>query len=135
MSVTESNQPDPKRQRLMRSIFELSSLDEVAEAVAVATEDEKRVYVERIGNSYRWSLTHPGGMYPLLRIAARFLRMEYHGLVIGFRAVTKGVFVLCREPTHAEAPDAWVVIEFDGPTERADVRRRIARALKPRRNA
>jgi len=62
-------------------------LDEVAEAVAVATDDERRVYVERIGNAWRWSLTHPGGMYPLLRIAARFLRVDYHRIIIGFRSV------------------------------------------------
>jgi hypothetical protein len=69
--------PEPERRGLLRSIFEPSSLDEVAEAVSVATEDEKRIYVERIGGRYRWSLTSAGGMYPLLRITARFLRVDY----------------------------------------------------------
>ena len=55
---------DPERRRLLRSIFDPSSLDEVSEAVAVATEYEKHVYVERLDNSYRWSLTDPGGCIP-----------------------------------------------------------------------
>jgi hypothetical protein len=124
-------QADPERRRLMRSIYEPSSLDEVAEAVSVATEDEKRVYVERIGNAYRWSLTDPGGMYPLLRITARFLRVDYHSLVIGFRLITVDVFILAGDPATDRDPDAWTVIEFDGPTERADARDRIVQALEP----
>jgi hypothetical protein len=125
------NQPDPERQPLARSIFEPSSLDEVAEAVSVATKDETRVYVERIGNSYRWSLTHPGGGYPLLRIAARFLRVDYHRIFIGFRTVADGVVVLSEDPDKAEDPDAWAVIDFDGPAEPAHVAERIVRALEP----
>src|SRR5271165_3797516 len=94
----DENQPDPERRRLLRSIFDPSSLDEVAEAVAAATEDENRIYVERIGSAYRWSLTDPGGMYPLLRITARFLRIDYHSLVIGFRRITDDVFILAGDP-------------------------------------
>jgi hypothetical protein len=71
VSQAVNREPDPEQQRLARSIFEPASLDDVAEAAAVATEDEQRLYVERLGNSCRLSLTHPGGMYPLLRIAAR----------------------------------------------------------------
>ena len=132
MSVTESSRPDPDRQRMARSIFEPSSLNEVAEAVSVATEEEKRLYVERFGETYRWSLTHPGGMYPLLRISARFLRIDYHGLVIGFRAVADGVYVLAGDPATDQDPDAWTVLEFDRPAEPSDVRGRIVRALEPR---
>jgi hypothetical protein len=131
MSVTEGNQPDPERQRRLRSVYEPSSLDAVAEAVSVATEDEKRIYVERLGDAYRWSVTHRGGMYPLLRITARFLRIDYHGLVIGFRAVAEGVFVVCEDPAEPEEPDAWAVIDFDVPAEPADVAERIVRALEP----
>jgi hypothetical protein len=130
--MTEGSQPDPERQRLARSIFELSPLDDVAEAVAVATNDETRMYVERLGNSYRWSLTHPGGMYPLLRIAARFLRVDYHRIFIGYRTMAEGVCVLSKDPATVEDTDAWSIIEFDGPAERADVKERIARALESR---
>jgi hypothetical protein len=128
--MTESRQPDPERRRLARSIFELSPLDDVAEAVAVATKDETRLYVERIGNFYRWSLIHPGGAYPLLRIAARFLQVDYHRIVIGLRAVAEGDCVLSTDPDNAEAPDAWAVIEFDGPADPTEVKERIAQALE-----
>ncbi len=128
--MTESeNQPDPKRRRLLCSIFEPSSLDEVAEAVSVATKDERQIYVERVGYLWRWSLTHPGGAYPLLRITARFLRRDYHGLVIGFRSIADRVYVLCSDPDSDKDPDAWAVIEFDGPTEPADVAKRIVASL------
>jgi hypothetical protein len=130
-SVTESNRPDPERQRLARSIFQPSSLDELVEAVAVATEDENRLYVERIGSAYRWSLTDPGGMYPLLRITARFLRIDYHRIVIGFRAVAEGVYVLCEDPADPDQPDAWGVLGFDGVAEPAEVEERIVLALNP----
>lgn len=128
----DENQPDPERRRLLRSVFDPSSLDEVAEAVAAATKYEKHVYVERLDNSYRWSLTHPGGMYPLLRITARFLQVDYHRIVIGFRAIAEGVYVLCEDPANPDEPDAWAVIDFNGPAERDDVRDRIVRALQPR---
>jgi hypothetical protein len=108
-------------------------VDTVAEAVSVATEHETRVYVERIGSTYRWSLTDPGGMYPLLRIAARFLRIDYHGLVIGFRAVTDGVFVLAEGPDSDKKSDAWTVLDFDGVAAPSDVKERLVLALKPRR--
>jgi hypothetical protein len=124
-------QADPERRHLLRSVYEPSSVAHVAAAVAVATEDENRIYVERIGSAYRWSLTDPGGMYPLLRITARFLRVDYHSLVIGFRRITDDVFILAGDPATDRDPDAWTVIEFDGPTERADARDRIVQALEP----
>ncbi|MFI4977380.1 MAG: hypothetical protein ACHQC8_01685 [Solirubrobacterales bacterium] len=130
-----SGQPDSQRRRLLRSVYEPSSLDEVAEAVAVATEDEKRIYVERIGSAYRWSLTDPGGMYPLLRITARFLRIDYHRLVIGFRAVAESVHVLCEDPANPDEPDAWAVLYFNGVAEPTDIKARMVLALKPSRSS
>ena len=127
----DENQPDPERRRLLGSVFDPSSLDEVAEAVAAATEYEKHVYVERLDNSYRWSLTHPGGMYPLLRITARFLQVDYHRIVIGFRAVAEGVYVLCEDPANPDEPDAWAVLDFDGVAEPTEVEEHIVQALNP----
>jgi hypothetical protein len=102
----------------------------VAEAIAVATEDETRIYVERIGNAWRWSLTHPGGAYPMLRITARFLRVDYHAIVVGFRAVADGVFILAGDPATDQDPDTWTVLEFGRPTEPSDVKERIVQALE-----
>jgi hypothetical protein len=129
-----SGQPDSERRHLLRSIYHPSSVAHVAEAVAVATEHESRIYVERIGSAYRWSLTDPGGMYPLLRITARFLRVDYHRIVIGFRAVTEGVYVLCEDPANPDEPDVWAVLDFDGVAEPTEVRERIVLALKSRRS-
>lgn len=126
-----SDRPDPRRVRLYLCIFTPSSLDRVVEAVSVATADETRVYVERIGTAYRWSLTHPGGAYPLLRTAARFLRIDYHCLVIGFREVAERVYVLCGDPDSDRDPDECAVLDFAGPTAPAEVKQRIVAALDP----
>jgi hypothetical protein len=53
----------------------------------VESEYERIVYVERLGEAWRWSLAHQGGLYPLLRITARFLRVDYDRIAIGARAV------------------------------------------------
>ena len=120
---------DPDRLRLLRSVFEPSTLDEVAQAVAVATENEHRVYVERVGTSYRWSLTHPGGGYPLLRIAARFLKVDHTRIMVAFRTVEDGVCVLCRDPEESPRADRWTIIDFDGPSSPEVVSRRIDEAF------
>jgi hypothetical protein len=123
------DQPDPQRVRLYLSIFAPSSLDRVAEAVSVATADETRVYVERTGTAYRWSLTHPGGAYPMLRITARFLRVDYHAIVVGCRSIADCIYVLCGDPESDKSPDEWAVLHFDGPTAPSDVKERIEQAL------
>ena len=123
------DRPDPARQRLLRSVFEASSLESVAEAVSAATEDEQRIYVERIGSRWRWSLTHRGGSYPLQRIAARFLRVGHNRILIGFRTVGDDVCVLCADPDEPVPADAWKIIDFDGPTSPTVVQERIVQAF------
>ena len=125
------DRPDPLRQRLFRSVFEPSPLESVAEAVSIATEDERRIYVERVGSGWRWSLTHPGGAYPLLRITARFLRVDHRRITVGFRTVADGVCVLCADPGEPVSADAWAVIDFDGATSPTIVKERILRASNP----
>lgn len=47
----------PSRRRLLRSVFEPSSLAQVTAAVAAALVDgERNLYVERTRGQYRWSL-------------------------------------------------------------------------------
>ena len=123
------DRPDPTRQRLLRSVFEASSLEGVTEAVSVATEDERRIYVERVGSRWRWSLTHRGGSYPLLRITARFLRVDHNRIMIGFRTVGDDVCVLCADPEEPALADAWEVIDFDEPTSSTIVKERILQAF------
>ena len=119
------------RPRLLRRTIEPSSLAEVAEAVSVASQDERRVYVERLGHKWRWSLTHPGGAYPLIRIAARFLRVDHDSIIVPFRMVAEGVFILCEDPNNVTEPDEWVVLDFDGPTPAEVVEKRILAAFEP----
>jgi hypothetical protein len=116
MTDVDPDRPDAHRLELLRSVFQPSSLDDVAEAVAAASEHERRIYVERVDGGYRWSLTHPGGGYPLLRITARFLRVDYTSFAVGFHTVADGVCVLSGDPGEATRPKAWAVVEFDGPT-------------------
>lgn len=131
-SARPGSLPDPERQRLLRSVFEPSPLDDVAEAVSVASQMEKRVYVERVDRGFRWSLTHPGGGYPLLRITARFLRVDHHAIVVGWRKLAQGVCVLSGDPKTDKDPDAWAILCFEGPATKAEVRNRIESALSPR---
>ena len=92
-----SREPDPERQRLARSMVVPSSLESVAEAVAAATEWERRIYVERLGDLWRWRLISDGGPYPLLRNTANFLRMDYRALVVGAEAGPGGSSIVSAD--------------------------------------
>jgi len=100
-----------ERVALIRSTREWSSLEEVALAVSVASESERRIYVERRSDLYRWSLAHPGGGYPILRITARFLRVDYQRIFVGFRTLPDGTAILCDDPSVVEEPDVWAILE------------------------
>lgn len=73
--------------RLPESIACGSDLATVADAIGRASAINGPVYVERRGTLYRWSLTHRGGPYPLLRETAKLLGLDHHTLVLPFRAV------------------------------------------------
>jgi hypothetical protein len=129
MSHVDAEHPDAYRLALLRSVFQPSPLEEVAEAVAVASEHERDLYVERVDGGYRWSLTHPGGGYPLLRITARFLGADYTRLAVAFRTVADGVYVLCADPQEPTTPEAWAILDFDGPISPDAAGERIQFAL------
>jgi hypothetical protein len=121
--------PNPLRARCIRSVFLPAPLEDVALAVAEATVYQAHLYVERLGDRWRWSLVHPGGGYPLLRIAARYLQVDYTAIFIGFRTVVDGVCVLAEVPDAPTEPDQWAVVDFDGPTPVDEVTRRILSAF------
>jgi len=108
--------PPPSRAQLLRGSFDWSPIEDVALAVSVASHDESEVYVERLGDRYRWSLVHRGGPYPLLRIAARFLQVDYQSIFIGFRDVGNGYSALSADPEAEPTPDAFSVLALDGMT-------------------
>jgi hypothetical protein len=101
-----------------------------ASAHSAGTEHERRFYVERMARGWRWSLTHSGGAYPLLRITARFLKMDHCRLMIGFRTLADGVAIMWRNPTRPSRPRAWAFVEFDGPATPTQVERRIHRTFE-----
>jgi len=105
-------EPAPEVAVLVRSIFDPSPIDVVAAALFVASERETQVYVERFDDRYRWSLVHKGGPYPLLRVTARFLQMDYHALAIGHRRVLDGYSALAEYPDEEPTPDACAIIEL-----------------------
>jgi hypothetical protein len=124
------NLPDPERALLSRSIFTTSSLRAVATAVSVATEHERVLYVERMARGWRWSLAHRGGAYALLRISARFLRIDHTALLIGFREL-EGYAILVGNPSRPRRPRAHAFIAFAEPTAVGEVEARILAALGP----
>ena len=106
-------------------MFRPSPLEEVAEAISVATEKFHDIYVERRSDRYRWSFATKGGPYPLLRITARFLQMDPYSLAgVGSREVGGGWCVQIVADGDAE-PDAWSVLRFDGATSADQVRLRV----------
>jgi hypothetical protein len=88
-----------------------SPLEEVALAVSVASESEHLIYVERRADLYRWSLASPGGGYPILRITARFLHVDYGRIFVGFRTLPGGMAIMCDDPNVVEVPDVWAILE------------------------
>ena len=117
--------PILKRSQLIKSSFDWSTIEMAAMAVSLATEFQSKVYVERLGDRYRWSLIHRGGPYPLLRITAKYLQVDYHSIIVGCREVGDGWSGLNGSETESLEPDAWAVLTFDEPTTAADVAARI----------
>jgi len=109
-----SNDFTAARVALIQSVRTWSTPEEVAKAIAVASETERHLYVERRGDAYRWSLAHKGGAYPLLRITARFLGVDYRSIFIGFRTLSNGYSVICENHDDLDEQDGWCVLELDG---------------------
>jgi hypothetical protein len=100
------------RVALIQSTRSWSPLETVADAVAVASTNRYLIYVERRSDLYRWSLAHPGGSYPLLRITARFLGVDYQRIAIGFRTLPDGTSIICKDPAAVEQPDQWALLDL-----------------------
>ena len=85
----------------------------MAKAIATASEIERHLYIERRGELFRWSLAHRGGSYPLLRITARFLDVDYQRIYVGFRTLPNGYSIICENPSDFDDPDAWCILDLD----------------------
>jgi hypothetical protein len=88
---------DARRRLLAGSIFAYCTLEQVAEQIAASAALFERIYVERRGSGFRWSLIHRGGPYPLLRQVAQLLDVSYHSLVLPFGSVEEWTIVLTKD--------------------------------------
>ncbi len=121
---------DPGRRRLIRSVFEPSSREEVVAAVAIAAADGcGSIYVERSKGRYRWSPSHRGGPYPLLRVVAQLLRVDYRLAFIGFRTVPGGWCIWVEDPAARVEPDAYAVLDREQLLTTSDLGALIEAAL------
>lgn len=116
--------PNPERAALMKSVRVPSDLADVAAAVSEASRYCRLIYVERLGEGWRWSLAHPGGPYPLLRETARFLQIDYRQLLMPFRTVAPAVAVIDPGPGEAVAS---ALLRFTRDTGASQVQYRIRR--------
>jgi len=98
--------------------------------VSVASETERRIYVEQRSGLYRWSLAHAGGGYPLLRIAARFLGVDYHRIYVGFRTLPDGTAIICDDPGAVEEPHEWALLDVPTAVDPVAAAELIASATK-----
>lgn len=71
-----------------------------------------------------------GGGYPLLRVVARFLRVDHHRIVVGFRTLPDGLSVVSVDPENDVEPDAWAIVWFDGITSPETASAAIESALR-----
>lgn len=117
--------PDEEHAALAQTIMETLPLRKVAAAVAAATEHERRVYVERMSRGWRWSLVHAGGPYPLLRVTARFLRMDYRRLMIPTHTLDGRNTIVWRTRNRPSKSGSWALVDFDGPSTAREVEDKI----------
>lgn len=133
-AVAERSGPTAEHDR--RALVETtrlpSSLDQIATAIAAYTEHPGPVYVERLEDGWRWSPAHRGGGYPLLRVVARFMRVEYHKVIVPFRTLGDGWAVLNPEMDDPPLmPLATAVLAFDEPTTTELVATRLTETFEP----
>lgn len=115
---------EARRRKLAGTMMEPSRLGDVVDAIATfGSRPHAKVYVERRGSGYRWSVAHRGGPYPLLREVARFLDVEPHAIIVPCAAVDGWTIVAPEGPRMPRA-SAWAFI-----TASAD-RRAIAKAIE-----
>lgn len=121
------NNEDSQRSRLFRAALAPSALEITTEAVAVASAEDRQVYLELSLNGWRWSPVSRDGPYPLLRIAAAFLRRDYSTLAVSAQGVGDGFSVLA--PEAAVHDPMWAIVNLDGKVSAPQARDVIVKAL------
>ncbi len=109
MLMLRTGAGDAERIALAVTIVRPSSADHVVHAVNAYSDDGRsQVYVERTGDSYRWSPAHRGGPAPLMHLVARFLGCETTDLTVGF--VTVDSWCIVRSPDELP-PDRQAIVD------------------------
>lgn len=76
-----------ERRFIVATMTTACALEDVAEAIGRRVRPGRVVYVERRTNGYRWSPSHAGGPYPLLRELALVVDRHYTTLVVPFETI------------------------------------------------
>jgi hypothetical protein len=69
------------------------------------------IYVERLGDRYRWSPSHRGGPYPLHRVVGRIIDVPYTSFALPFVTVDDRAVV---RPEDEAVADGWTWLDDAG---------------------
>jgi hypothetical protein len=128
--VTSPEPPsEPNRVGLLESAFQFSPLEAVCEAVVMAVTIDAEILIERRGDRYRWSFASKNDIFGLLDKAARFLGIHEAHLLVGFRTLDDGTYVLHDDRVGFEPCDEWALITFAVPSTAAEVAEQIRERL------
>lgn len=102
-----------------------SGFNDVVASIALFTAAPGSVYVEQLSDGWRWSPAHRGGAYPLLRIVARFLGVDYARIVLPFNTTEDGWAVLQPDDDVVGPAAATAVLSFTETATVGTVRQRL----------
>jgi hypothetical protein len=120
---------EPNRVALLESAFQFSPIEAVCEAVVTAVTIDAEILIERRGDCYRWSFASKNDIFALLDKAARFLGIHEAHLLVGFRTLEDGTYVLHDDRVGFEPCDEWALITFAVPSTAAEVADQIKARL------
>jgi Domain of unknown function (DUF6438) len=123
---------EPRRRELVDTMTEPSSAEDVIRAIAsFGVRPSVKIYVERSGRGYRWSMAHRGGSYPLLREVATFLDLPYTSLLLPCTGV-QGWTVIAPTGFLKYVPTSWAILEASDDSE--EIARGLAQLDAPRQD-
>lgn len=115
---------ETRRRKLADTMTQPSSIEDVIEAITRFGERPyAKIYVERRGAGYRWSIAHRGGPYPLLREVAKFLDVPHTSVLVHSTTVDGWTVVALTGPLP-NTPEAWAII--DATADKRQITARLA---------
>ena len=129
MTTFPQTPSEPDRVALLESAFQFSPIEAVCEAVVTAVTIDAEILIERRGDRYRWSFASKNDIFALLDKAAKFLGIHEAHLLVGFRTLDDGTYVLHDDRVGFEPCDEWALITFAVPSTAAEVAEQIRARL------